>query len=59
MLITYVLAIGIMFLIPEGWMPKGNTFDRIVTNKGLYRKTFIIGGAIVIAIATMIACFGA
>jgi hypothetical protein len=59
MLITYVLAIVIMFLIPERWMPKGNTPDEIVTEKGLYRKTFIIGGALVIVIATLIACFGA
>jgi hypothetical protein len=57
LLSSYILSIAIMFLIPEGWMPKGNSPDKIVTEKGFYRKTFIIGGAIVIVIVLLIEHF--
>ena len=57
LLSTYLLAIGIMFLIPEEWMPKGNTTDRTVHEKGFYRKVFIIGGAIIIAIVMLMAWY--
>ena len=57
LLMAYVLGIVIMFLVPEGWMPKGSTPDRAVSKKGLGRKVFIIGGAIVIAIVMLVTNF--
>ena len=57
LIVTYVLGLAIMFLVPEGWMPKGNTPDRAVMEKGIGRKAFAIGGAIVIAIVLMIRYF--
>jgi hypothetical protein len=54
LLSVYVLSIAIMFLIPEAWMPKDNTPDSIVREKGFYRKVFVMGGAIIIVIILLI-----
>ena len=56
MLTAYVLGIIIMFIVPEGWMPKGNTPER-VAHKGLGRKVFVTSGAIVIVIISLISYF--
>jgi hypothetical protein len=57
LLITYILGVVIMFIVPAGWMPKGNTTDRAVNKKGFGRKVFIIGGAIVLVIVLLISYF--
>jgi cytochrome c biogenesis protein CcdA len=56
LLTAYVLGMVIMFVAPEGWMPKGSTPDRIISRKGFGRTVFIIGSAIVIVIALLISC---
>ena len=57
LLIAYVLGMVIMFIVPNGWMPKGSTPDRVVNEKGFGRKVFITGGAIVIVIVLLISYF--
>jgi hypothetical protein len=55
---VFVLAVVIMFLIPERWFPKKqhseemNTleFSKSKKNLGYYRFVFIIGGLITLAI---------
>jgi hypothetical protein len=54
MLSAYLLSIAFMFLIPEGWMPKGKTPDKIVTQNDFYKKVFIMAGALVMAVALLI-----
>ena len=56
MLSVYIIGIAIMFFIPESWMPKGKTPDKIVVEKEFYRKVFIIGGAVILAITILINC---
>jgi hypothetical protein len=55
---VFVLAVVIMFLIPERWFPKKQYSDDMNTlesakskkNLGYYRFVFIIGGLITLAI---------
>jgi hypothetical protein len=54
LLMAYLLGVIILFIVPDGWLPKGNTPDRVVSEKGFGRKVFIIGGAIVIVITLLI-----
>ena len=57
LLTVYVLASITMFLIPEGLFPKGHTEDRIITKKGYYRKVFLIAGACVIVLISLLDYF--
>jgi hypothetical protein len=57
MLTVYVLGSIIMFLLPEELFSKGSSEDRIVTDKGYYRKLFLIGGAVLIVIILLVDFF--
>jgi hypothetical protein len=46
-----------MFIVPEGWMPKGNTPDRTIREKGFARKVFVVSGAITIIVVLIVSYF--
>ena len=54
LLTAYALGMAIMFIVPAGWMPKGNMPDRAINEKGFGRKVFIIGGALIIIIISLL-----
>ena len=47
---AYILSCLLVYIIPEGLFSKGNSKDRIITEKGYYRKVFVIVGAAVVVI---------
>jgi hypothetical protein len=57
LLMVYITGIVIMFIVPEGWMPKGNTPDRKIREKGFARKVFAVSGAITIIVVLIVSYF--